>query len=141
VKKFAFAVGSEPYEEFEIFEITAIPDAFPKIQETWSQGILVGTPTLVRVLGVSGISSGDQYVDGQFVNKSESNSLELSDEIVAFALVSNSTVYGTLSMGATSFAAEKYIAAVQEKVIVLDVTDNPDVTLGAIWDGSKIITS
>jgi hypothetical protein len=141
MKKFAFAVGSEPYEEFEIFEITTIPDAFPKIQETWSQGLLLGTPTLVRVLGVSGISSGDQYIDGQFVNRSESNSLTLSDEIVAFALVSDSTVYGTLSMGVGSFAAEKYIAAVQEKVILLDVTDNPDAALGAIWDGSKIITS
>jgi hypothetical protein len=138
MKKYAFAVGSEPYEEFEIFEITTIPDDFPNIQETWSNGILAGTPTLVQVVGVAGISSGDEYVNGEFINKQETNSLVMSSDIVAFALVSNSTVYGFISMGAGSFNAQKYLAATQEKTIVLDVTDNPDAVLGAIWDGTKI---
>lgn len=141
MKKFAFAVGSEPYDQFEIFEITSIPDEFPSVQQTWSNGILAGTPTLVQVVGVAGISSGDEYINGEFVNKKETNSLVMSSDMVAFALVSNSTVYGFVSMGVDSFNAAKYLAAVQEKTIVLDVTDNRDAVLGAIWDGSKIISA
>lgn len=140
MKKYAFAVEIEPDEIFEVFDVITVPDDFPNIQKVWSEGISVGVPSLIRVSGVDGVSSGDNYANGVFTNKKETNSLVLSDEIVGFALVSNFTVYGHISMEANTFNAEKYIAATQEKTIVFDVTDNPDVAIGVLWDGDRIVT-
>ena len=140
MKKYAFAVEIEPNEIFEVFDVITVPDDFPNIQRVWSEGISAGVPAVVQVSGVSGVSTGDSYIDGVFTNKKETNSLVLSDDIVGFALVSNSTVYGHVSMEATSFNAEKYIAATQEKTIVFDATDVPQVVIGSLWDGDRIIT-
>jgi hypothetical protein len=139
MKKYAFAVEIDPNEVFEIFEVINVPDTFPSIQKTWSDGIALGIPKLVRISGIDGLSSGDTYVDGVFTNNSETNSLTISEDIVAFALISNSTVYGFVSMEKNSFNAEKYLAAVEENTAVFDVTDIPNVTIGTMWDGSAVI--
>lgn len=141
MKKYAFAVEIEPDELFEIFELVSVPDTFPNIQKTWSDGLAVGVPTLVRVSGVDGISSGDTYSNGVFTNNSETNSLTLSEEIVAFALVSDSTVYGFVSTEAGSFNAQKYLAATEGRTVVLDATENQAMNVGALWNGTEIVSN
>lgn len=140
MKKYAFGVEAEVAGTFELFELVDVPDTFANIQEVWSAGISAGTPRLVRVSGVDGISSGDSYADGVFTNNSATNSVSLSDNTIVFAIVSNSMVYGFVSMEKQSFNAEKYLAAVEGNTIVLDVTDVPNAAIGAVWDGSGIIS-
>jgi hypothetical protein len=140
MKKYAFGVEAEVAGTFELFELVDVPDTFANIQQVWSAGILAGNPELVQVSGVSGISSGDSYADGVFTNNSETNSVSLSDDTIVFAIVSNSIVYGFVSMEKNSFNAEKYLAAVESNTIVLDVTEVPNAAIGAIWDGSRIIS-
>lgn len=139
MKKYALAVEIDPAGIFEVFEILTVPDDYPNIQSTWSTGISRGVPSLIRVSGVSGISSGDSYIDGSFINNSETNSVDLSEDVEVFASVSDSTVFGYISVEVNTFAAEKYLAATQEKTIVFDVTDDPTVVSGILWDGTKVI--
>jgi hypothetical protein len=139
MKKYALAVEVDPAGIFEVFEIVAVPDEYPNIQSAWSEGISRGVPSLIRVSGVSGISSGDRYIDGSFINNSETNSVDLSEEVEVFASVSDSTVFGYISVEVNTFAAEKYLAATQEKTIVFDVTNDPTVVSGVLWDGTQVI--
>jgi hypothetical protein len=139
MRKFAFAVEIEPNEVFEIFEVVSVPDTFLNIQNGWLQGLSRGASRIVQISGVDGISSGDTYADGVFTNKSQTNSFVMSDNVVAFALISNSIVYGFVSIEKNSFTAEKYLAAVQENTAVFDVTDISNVAVGTMWDGSAVI--
>lgn len=140
MKKYALAVEVDPSGIFEIYEVLSVADESPRIQAVWSEGISRGVPSLVRVSGVSGISSGDTYSSGMFINNSETNSVDLSDEIEVFACVSDSTVYGYLAVEVGTFTSEKYLAATQEKNIVFDATNKPDVVTGALWDGTNVIS-
>ena len=139
MRKFAFAVEIEPNEVFEIFEVVSVPDTFLNIQNGWLQGLSRGASRIVQISGVDGISSGDTYADGVFTNKSQTNSFVMSDNVVAFALISNSIVYGFVSIEKNSLTAEKYLAAVQENTAVFDVTDISNVAVGTMWDGSAVI--
>jgi hypothetical protein len=140
MKKYALAVQVDPSGIFEVYEILSVPDSFPRIQAVWSDGLSKGVPSLIHVSGVSGISSGDGYVAGEFITNSETNSVDLSDEIEVFACVSNSTVYGYVSVEANTFVSAKYLAATEGENIVFDSTGDPTVVLGAMWDGTKVIS-
>ena len=140
MKKYALAVEVDPSGLFEVFEILDVPDSFPRVQAVWSEGISKGVPSLIRVSGVPGISSGDSYVNGEFINNIEPHRVTLSDATEVFACVSDSTVYGHMSVEANTFTAAKYLAATEGKTIVFDATADSTVVLGAVWDGTKVVT-
>ena len=142
MKKYAFAVEIDSAAGiYEIFDVVSVPDTLPAVQENWATAFSLGVPSIIPISGVSGISAGDEYANGVFTNNSEVNSLVLSDDIVAFAIVSASTVYGFVSMEKVSFNAEKYLAATQEPTIVIDANEIPGAVTGAFWNGSDIVSS
>lgn len=52
-----------------------------------------------------------------------------------YAFIAEGDVFGFIEVPGNSLQAERYNAGFNSNATVIDITDNPDVTVGWIWDG------
>jgi len=141
MNKYALLAETDVSGIFEVFETIVFSEAFADTNGSWSSGVASGDPFIMHVSGVDSVSVGDSIVDGEFVSNGGERTAFLFDNVEVFLMVSNSTVFGFISVEKDSFMAQKIMAAVSGNTLVIDATNNSDVVLGALWDGTNVVSN
>ena len=87
----------------------------------------------------NGIAIGDRFENNTVLHNVEDDSLDISDDQNAYLFISENKIFGLSLNQKTDFADEKYQAAFESNVILIDISLENKANLGDLWDGKKII--
>jgi hypothetical protein len=132
--KYALAVEIEDgiYEIFDIFFMESNTEISDRYKKAISPGaIAISAPTL------DNIKIGAKLVNNSFVVEDKEGIRTFEENDSAFLLLSKDIIFGIMVMKKNHHSYLKYIAAFENKVIVLDVSDKDKVGFGDMWNEKK----
>ena len=137
LSKYALAVEIEE-SLFEIFDIMYFEKNTPidlKYKKATAHGAY-GVYSPVR----SNLAIWDTFENNTVMHNVESESVNILDDQNAYLFISDNKIFGITMNRKTDFVDEKYQAAFESNVILIDISLENKANLGDLWDGQKIIS-
>jgi hypothetical protein len=125
--------------EFEVFEILNL-DIDEERDSRYKAGILKGSK-VINPKNKSGIKIGSFWTGSEFIPDNYDDCLEIDDDINIYTLLSDDKVFGFIMNKKNTFLDEKFQAAFDLDVILIDLSEHSGVSFGDIWDGKKFTNS
>lgn len=122
---------------FEIFDILYIPKD-TEIDVRYKTAISYGAHGVYIPIN-SGFAIGDRFENNSVVHNVEDESFDIPDDQNAYLFISDNKIFGLTINQKLDFVDEKYQAAFESNVILIDISLENRANLGDLWDGQKII--
>ena len=132
--KYAFAVEIED-GVYEIFDILFM-ESNTKLSDRYKKAISLGAIAILAPT-LDNIKIGAKLVNNNFVIEDKEGLRTFEEDDSVFLLLSKDIIFGIIVMKTNDYSYLKYIAAFENKVIVLDVSDKDAIGFGDIWDEKK----
>jgi hypothetical protein len=134
--KYALCVKIDK-DMFEIFDIFYV-EKDTEIDLKYKKAISLGVFAFHKDIS-NGIQIGSILEKDNFVSDPAKEYTYISKDQNAYMLTCNNIVFSVLVRNKNDLSDEKYQAAFQSEVILIDVSSEDLVGFGDIWDGKKII--
>jgi hypothetical protein len=134
--KYALCVKIDK-DMFEIFDIFYV-EKDTEIDLKYKKAISLGVFAFHKDIS-NGIQIGSILEKDNFVSDPAKEYIYISKDQNAYMLTCNNIVFSVLVKNKNDLSDEKYQAAFQSEVILIDVSSEDLVGFGDIWDGKKII--
>lgn len=123
---------------FEIFDILTINGVSEERAERWKNSFANNNVSVICVNNFKSISIGSKIVNDEVILDFNQEPMEIAKDRDTFVFLDKDKVFGLISHLKDSFESGKYLAALSQKTIALDITGK-GVGLGWIWDGSSFM--
>lgn len=134
VSRYALAVQVDD-SFFEIFDILDL-EKNEERDLRYKAGILNGSK-VINPKDTSGIKIGSFWNGSKFIPDSFEDCLEIDEDHHIYTFLSENKIFGFMINAKGTFIDEKFQAALDLNVILINVNDDDIVNLGDIWDGNS----
>lgn len=120
---------------FEIFDILEL-EKNEERDSRYRAAILKGSK-VINPKNITGIKIGSMWNGNNFTPDNYDGCIGIRDDQNIYTFLSDNKVFGFITNYKNTFLDEKFQAAIDSEVIVIDLENQNNINLGDIWDGQN----
>lgn len=122
---------------FEIFDIMYF-EKDTEIDLRYKKAAAMGAHAVYSTVR-NGLAIGDTFENNAIVSSGSGQKINVLDDQNVYLFISDNKIFGAILNKKTDIVDEKYQAAFDSNVILIDISLKDKAKLGDVWDGQKII--